>query len=90
MQQNAPAGRQVQRQPEQRQQKQQAGKNGKLRRPQNLNRGQQHQHGSGDAGGQQHIEQQAGHRDQHHEDQADGGDGHDPLGGGVLGTVHVV
>ena len=59
------------------------GKTENCDRPQNLNRGQQHQHRRGDAEGQQQIEQQAGQRHQHHEDQAHGGDRHDPLGSGL-------
>ena len=54
--QNAAAGGEVQRQAEQREQKQQAGENGKLRRAQDLQRGEQHQHGSGKTGGQQQVE----------------------------------
>ena len=89
VQQNAPARGQIERQAKQRQQQEQAGKDGELRWTQDLNRGQQHEHGRGDAERQQNVEQQAGQRNQHHEDQAHGGDRHDPLGSGVarLGGV---
>ncbi len=58
VQQDAAAGGQVQGEPEQGQQQKQAGKNGKLRRPQNLHGRKQHQHRSGHAHRQQQIEQQ--------------------------------
>jgi hypothetical protein len=79
VQQNAAAGREVQRQAEQGEQKQQAGENGKLRRAQDLQRREQDQHGRGKAGGQQEIEHHGRQRHEHDEHQADGGDGNDPF-----------
>jgi len=76
---NAPAGGEVERQPEQGKQKQQAGKNGKLRRAHDLKGGEQNQHGSGKAGGKEEIERECRQRHQHHEDQADRRDGDDPF-----------
>src|SRR5208282_536475 len=76
---NAAAGGEVERQAEQGEQKQQAGENGKLRRAHDLKGGEQNQHGSGKAGGEQEIERECRQRHQHDEDQADGRDGDDPF-----------
>ncbi len=76
---NAAAGGEVERQAEEGEQKQQAGKNGKLRRAQDLQGGEQNQYGSGKAGGEQEIERERRQRHQHDEDQADGRDGDDPF-----------
>ena len=82
---NAAAGGQVERQAEQGEQEEQAGEDGKLRRAQDLKGGEQNEHGSGKAGGEQEVERDRGQRHQHDEDQADGRNGDDPFDERVAG-----
>ena len=82
---NAAAGGQIERQAKQGEQKQQAGKDGKLRRAQDLKGGEQDQHGSGKAGGEQEIERECRQRHQHDEDQADRRNRNDPFDECVAG-----
>ena len=80
MQQDAPRAGQIERQAHQRQQQDEAGEDRELHRPQNLDRGQQHQHRSRDVQRQQQVEDEARQRHQHHEHQGDRPGGNDPVG----------
>ena len=79
VQQDPAAGGEVERKPEEREQQKQAGKNGELRGAQDLERAEQHEDGRGNARRQQQIEHEGRQRHQHDKNQADGGDGNDPV-----------
>ncbi len=72
---DAPAGGDVQRQAEQGQQQEQGGKDAQLHRPANLHRGQKHDDRCRHRQGQQQVERRCRQRHHHHEDHADGAQG---------------
>ncbi len=80
MQQNAAATREIERQPQQRQQQQETGKDRELHRTQDLHCREQNQDRNSDAEREQKIEDEAGQRHQHDEDQADGKCRDQPVG----------
>ncbi len=74
----------VERQPEESEQQQEAGKDGELYRAKNADRREQDNDRGGNAHGQQKVEQKAGHGHQHDEDDRNGEGGNDPVEVGVL------
>ncbi len=79
VQQDAARTGEVERQTEEREQQQQAGKDRELHRTENVNRREQDDDRRRDAHGQQQVEEKAGHGHQHDEDHRDGGGGNDPV-----------